>query len=62
VEKYKKFLRPFAHEPTQRPKEPHDEPEHKDIGLGSRMFDLSKDEAEILEDLDIPTFLRRQIE
>lgn len=61
-EKDEKVLRPFSPEPTQKRKEPHDEPRRKDAGLDSRMFDLSKDEAEILEDLEIPTFLRRQIE
>lgn len=61
-EKDDKVLRPFAHEPSQKRKEFKEEPESKGPELGSRMFDLSKDEAEILEDLDIPTFLRRQIE
>jgi len=52
-EKDEKVLRPFSPEPTQKRKEPHDEPRRKDAGLDSRMFDLSKDEAEILEDLDM---------
>ena len=50
---------PFVSEPVRIKREP--EPA-SEVRQPSRIFNLEKDDGEELEDLDIPTFLRRQLE
>ncbi|MDY7017237.1 MAG: cell division protein FtsZ [Nitrospirota bacterium] len=50
---------PFVSEPVRIKREP--EPA-SEVHQPSRIFNLEKDDGEELEDLDIPTFLRRQLE
>lgn len=50
---------PFVSEPVRIKREP--EPV-SEVRQPSRIFNLEKDDGEELEDLDIPTFLRRQLE
>jgi cell division protein FtsZ len=50
---------PFVSEPVRIKREP--EPA-SEVQQPSRIFNLEKDDGEELEDLDIPTFLRRQLE
>jgi cell division protein FtsZ len=50
---------PFVSEPVRIKREP--EPV-SELRQPSRIFNLEKDDGEELEDLDIPTFLRRQLE